>query len=133
MRIFLISLLTVFIFSACNARQGIRAELEKNTRAYNELLRWHEFNKAGLFAVEAISEEFRARAGAAKDVRVVEYRILNVILDEKKGEAAVEVEIDYYLLASGSVKTVVDNQKWSYVEEKGKRQWRLTSAFPEFR
>jgi len=42
-------------------------------------------------------------------------------------------DIDYFVAPSITVKTVQDIQKWEYVEENGKKSWRLVSLLPEFK
>ena len=78
-------------------------------------------------------EGFSARVRAAKNMRVVDYRITGVKLDEQKAEAEVRVEIDYYTLSAYRLKTLVDTQKWAYVDQGGAKQWRLVSLLPEFK
>jgi hypothetical protein len=43
------------------------------------------------------------------------------------------VEWDYYLPPSVTVRTVIDPQKWRYVEEEDRRGWILTTLLPEFK
>jgi len=119
----------------CGGRHTIRGEFEESLIKYNDLVRWNEFNEASIFVIESLSEDYMARVKAAKDVRVAEYRILKKKYDEIKGEAEAQVEIDYYTLFSLKVKTLIDTQKWVFVEEKenDKTGWRLVSPFPEFK
>jgi len=56
----------------------------------------------------------------------------SVVFDEKKKEAAIKIELDYYTLSSPRLRTVVDNQRWAYEGEEGKGVWRLMSLLPEF-
>ena len=84
------------------------------------------------FASESIAQEFSARVKAAKNIKVIDHRIVRVGYDEKNGTAQVEVEIDYYSLSSYRMKTLLDIQKWAYVTENGFKHWRLTSLFPKF-
>ena len=63
---------------------------------------------------------------------VADYRIKNIKYDEKKKEAEVKVEIDYYKLSTSRLKTVIDDQKWTYQGKEGKGRWRLMSLLPDF-
>jgi len=129
-----ISVLLAFIITlvACSA-QSMRGNFEMSINQYSELVRKHNLDAASLFTTEALAEEFRARVKAAKNMRVVDYRIVGTKYYEEKGEAEAQVEIDYYTLATYRLKTLVDVQKWAYLDEGGKKQWRLTSLLPEFR
>ena len=133
MRILFLSLfITATLFSCATGEKDIRENFDKISIDYNELLRWHRFEDVSLFPADTISEKYRERLEMAKDVKVVDYRVINVTFDEKKKEAAIKVELDYYTLASPRVRTVVDNQRWAYEGEEGKGVWRLMSLLPEF-
>lgn len=107
-------------------------EFEKNFRSYNELVRWHQLEEASLFPADSISAGYRERLAAAKNVAVVDFRVIDIKYDEKKKEAEAKVEIDYYRHDTLSLKTVIDNQKWMYQGKKGKSLWRLMSLLPDF-
>jgi hypothetical protein len=130
-KILILTLITT-VCIACSPRQAIREEFEMSVKKYNDTIRWHDMNSASLFAAESLDEEFRARVRVAKNVQVVEYRILRTKYNEEKGEAEVQVEIDYYHLSSNRLKTLVDTQKWAYIKEDGEKHWRLMSLLPEF-
>lgn len=125
------SLLITAVLVSCST-QNIKADFERNFRSYNEMVRWHQLDDAGLFPADSILAGYRERMKAAKNVAVVDYRVINIKYDEEKREAEVKVEIDYYRLSTLSVKTVIDNQKWAYQENKGKGLWRLMSLLPDF-
>jgi hypothetical protein len=127
---FLLLLITVLI--SCSTQRSVRAEFEKNFRSYNELVRWHQLEEASLFPADAISAGYRERLKDAKNVAVVDYRVVDIKYDEQKKEAGAKVEIDYYRLNTLSLKTVIDNQKWTYQEKEGKSLWRLMSLPPDF-
>lgn len=132
MRIFFPALFfSAFLFS-CATQENIHADFERDFKKYNELLRWHHFEDAGRFPAEAISGQFMERVKAAKNVAVVEYRVVSVRYNKEKKDAEVKVEIDYYLLSSGRIKTLVDTQKWAYLGKEGAGAWKLMSLFPEF-
>ena len=123
--------MTAALFS-CATEQSAREDFDKLSMDYNDLLRWHRFEDAALFPSDTISEKYRERMEMAKDVKVVDYRIVNVSFDEKKKEALIKIELDYYTLSSPKLRTVTDNQRWVYEGEVGKGAWRLMSLLPEF-
>jgi hypothetical protein len=131
MRILFLSLLIAASLVSCNAQRNIKADFEKNVKKYNESVRWHQFESASLFPADAISGEYRERVMAAKNVEVIDYRLVDVKYDEKKNEAEVKVEIDY-TPSLFRIRTIVDNQKWAYQEKEGIGLWRLISLLPEF-
>jgi hypothetical protein len=123
------------IVSACSSLKSFREELKDNVIAYNDSLRWGEFNKAKNFLDESVRQEFEARVQAAKNVKIADYRILNTDFEPEKGEQIVEVEFDYYISPTYLVKTLIDKQKWSYiyVEKEKEKRWRLMTPIPDFR
>ena len=132
MRILFLSLFITAALVSCATEKSFREDFDKVFMGYNDLLRWHKLEALGLFPADSISEKYRERVEMAKDVKVVDYRIMNVTFDEKKKEAAVKIELDYYTLSWPRIRTVVDNQKWAYKGEKDKGEWRLMSLLPEF-
>ncbi|RJQ40541.1 MAG: hypothetical protein C4550_03365 [Nitrospiraceae bacterium] len=131
-RIVFWSMLAAIAFSACMPAMSVRTELDDSINKYNKFLASQSFDAAGFFASESIAKEFSARVKAAKNVKVIDRRIVRVGYDEKNGTAQVEVEIDYYSLSSYRMKTLLDIQKWAYVTESGFKHWRLMSLLPEF-
>ncbi len=104
----------------------------ESSDAFNRLLRWGEFNQMASLVSSSAEEEFRASAVEAKDVRIVDLRILKTRCDTEKGEAAVDVEVDYYKGASLQVRTVVYKQEWKYYSNVDMGLWKVESALPEF-
>lgn len=135
MRNVLVLCVLIVIVSACSTLTSLREELDDTVMAYNDLLRWGEFNKAKNFADVSVRQEFEARAKATKNVKIADYRILGTDFEAEKGEQIVEVEFDYYISPAYLVKTLVDQQKWSYVSigKEKKKQWRLMTPLPEFK
>jgi hypothetical protein len=123
------------IISACNTLTSLREDLDNTVIAYNDLLRRGEFNRAKNFVDQSQREDFESRAKTAKDVKIVDYRIVNADFEAARGEQIVEVEFEYYISPVYMVKTLIDKQKWSYVsiEKEKKKQWRLITTLPEFK
>ena len=135
MRTVLLLCISVAIVSACSTLSGLREDLKDTVVAYNDSIRWGQFNKAEHFVYDSVRQEFEARTKAAKNVKIADYRILSTDFEVDKGEQTVEVEFDYYISPVYQVKTLVDEQKWSYVfvEREKKKQWRLMTPLPEFK
>lgn len=135
MRNILLLCVSILIVSACSTLTSIREDLDNTVITYNDLLHRGEFNLAKNLVDQSKWQEFEARAKTAKNVKVVDYRIVNANFEVEKGEQMVEVEFDYYTSPAYIVKTLIDKQKWFYVyvEQEKKRQWRLMSPLPEFK
>jgi hypothetical protein len=132
MRNFLLCLIMAGLVAGCSS-YSVREQFDKTLDSYNEALRWFDWSKASYYTEDSIRKEFKARAAAAKDVRIADYRIVNKTYNPEKRQATVEVDIDYYRLYSPSLKTLHDTQKWVYFEKNGTGAWRLETLLPVFR
>ncbi len=132
MKTLFFSLLIAVVLASCSSQRSIKADFDNNIRNYNEMLRWHQLEEASLFPADSIYAGYRERMKSAKNVAVVDYRVMDIKYDEKKKEAEVKVEIDYYRQSTLSLKTIIDDQKWTYQEKEGKGLWRLMSLLPDF-
>ena len=132
MKALFFSLILTAALISCNTQRSIQADFEKNSSSYNEMVRWNRLEEASLFPADAISAGYRERLKAAKNVSVVDCRVMDIKYDEKKKEAEVTVEIDYYRRNTLILKTITDNQKCAYQEKEGKGLWRLMSLLPDF-
>ena len=128
----LCGMIILIALAACSTNMAIGETFQQSVDQYNKLLSEQEFDTARLFASETLAEEFRVRAKAAKNIKVIDYHIVKARYEESKGVAEVEVEIEYYSLSSYRAKTLIDVQKWAYVIDKGTSQWKLMSLLPEF-
>lgn len=134
-RILLAAMIALPLVSCTTLKNiNIGGEFEKNSRSYNQLVRWQEFESAATTYVNPpLQEAYGERIKAAGEVKVVDYRVKAVECDPEKGEATTKVEFDYYRPPSTRVLTVEDKQKWSYEDENGRRAWRLKTLLPEFK
>ena len=132
MRNLLFLLLIAINLVSCATAQS-RDAFDMSLEKYNQLVRWGDLDRAALFSTTSVSEEFRERAKAAGNVKITDYQVIDVKYDEKKLEASAVVTYSYYILTSGLVTKVTDNQKWVFVDEGGVKAWRLTSLPPQFR
>ena len=131
MRNIIAALALALALTSCS--HNLREEFDTSLSKYNNLLSRNDLGSANLFAANSIREEFITRAAALKDVRIIDYRIVNIRYTEEKHRASVDVEISYYNLYSNKVKSLQDLQEWAYSEENGAKGWRLTSVLPEFK
>ena len=132
MRLFLFFVLLIVALGSCSTYTA-GEKLDETTREYGIIVRWEKFGTASVFAASSIRDEFEKRVKDARNVEVVDYRVINVEYDEAKKKATVNVEISYYMLASNEVRTLIDKQIWVYGEEKGSKRWRLMTLLPEFK
>jgi hypothetical protein len=134
MRKVFFTLMVLITLAACsNYVYDLHGKFDESFTKYNNLYRWNELGKTGAFFSDSIREDALVRIKAARNIRIVDTRILSTMYDEKTRTAVVEVEIDYYFLSSTKVKTLRDTQTWVYREKQGSGGWQLTSLLPEFK
>ncbi len=103
-------------------------------KGYIRMIRWSEFDKSTLFYVDdPLRDEFQKRVDDVSEVKVVDYRVKNLVCRPKEGTAEVTVEWDYYIPPSITIRTIKDDQKWRYLEEEKRKGWLLTTLLPEFK
>ena len=113
---------------------NIGTEFDESSKGYLNLLRWQEYESAVSTYVSIPSqEEYREKLKEAGEIRIVDFRVKKLLCDPAKGDATLLAELDYYRPPSVTVKTVVDNQKWSYEGENDARFWRLKTLLPDFK
>ena len=124
-------LLLMLALAACRSMTGTGEDLQRSVREYNRLLRWQEGGEAVARFVQPLHQpDYLKRPGGDQAPRIVDYRVGAVSWLSPGSVAIVPVELDYYLLPSATVKTVVDSQEWRYTEGQG---WQITSPPPAFR
>ncbi len=126
---FIILLSGLFLLLAgCAGSDTKTRSFEATLRAYEQVIRWGDLEKANGFFKEP--EEFSLeRHKKLKDIQVNGYVVLSRTPTEKGVDQVVEIK--YTRDASVVVRTITDVQKWVYDEEE--ERWYLTSKFPHFK
>lgn len=109
-----------------------RETLDNTIRDYQQLIRWQESASAVVFVSEPMIPTYLEKATGYNRVRIVDYRIKSVDFSKEQKKATVVVEYDYHLKSGLTIKTVVDTQKWVYVQNIPSEGWKLTSYPPAF-
>ena len=88
-RLILLLTLTLSV-SACSVLFPIKDEFERNSKEYGQMLRWQEFEKAaGIYVDPPLRDAYRKRIEAARDVKVVDYRVTSVDCDRRPARPTV--------------------------------------------
>jgi len=107
-----------------------RAEaLKQAQRKYAEGLRWGNLEKSAKYVDPQLRSEFLALAGAFETVRITDYDIGEVDLDEETlAQAEVDVTYRGYVLPQFLERRVREHQVWYRDEESG-NEWRVRPEF----
>ena len=118
------------IFGGCASVSDQVKQDRFNTisRAYGSAIAMSHFEAAGQYR-DPQSEA--PELGRLKNYRVATYDVKNVYLSEDKLQVVQVVEITYYRLDKMIVKTLRDEQLWTYDPQA--EAWRLKSGLPDFK
>jgi hypothetical protein len=119
--------------TACASQSSLTEELDRSVKAYNRMLRWHEFENAVMTYGDSEQREAslkRAEALKKQGISITDFRILSTRYVPDKKEGDVVAEFDYYILPSTRVKTVSHRQEWLY--QKDLKNWKLKNSLPAF-
>lgn len=99
--------------------------LEQAQRRYSEALRWGDLAKAAKYVDPEMRSEFLAHSDVFDTVRISDYDIGEVELDQETlAQAEVDVTFHGYVLPRYVEKRVKDHQVW-YRDEASGEQWRV--------
>lgn len=114
----------LLLLSACATSTDRAFELDNTLRAYENAIRWSDFERAKAFYKSDAPTVF-----GVKGVRVTGYDVTRQDASEDGLLIKQTVEIRYYRHDDVRVRKVVDEQEWDYDREHGR--WRLKSPAPQ--
>ena len=100
---------------------GRKYSLENAQREYTEAIRWGQFDQAASFVVPEAREEFHSFAEAFEAIRITDYKIGRIVLDEEKKSATVNVTYRGYREGAFVEKPLREVQEW--IRESGNEWW----------
>jgi len=103
--------------------------LKQAQRKYSEALRWGNLEKAAKYVDPAMRSEFLAYSDVFDTVRISDYDIGEVELNEETlAQAEVDVTYHGFVMPKYIEKRVRDHQVW-YRDENSSNEWRLRPEF----
>jgi hypothetical protein len=115
---------------ASKQKQQTMNTFDERTRLYGRLLRWREYEGAVNMIRHQDESSVEVNLDDLKDLRVTDYEIKKVVMDEDLKTAVVQAEISYYFETTNTVKKMRDTQNWWYEEEA--KTWFLDDDLPAF-
>jgi hypothetical protein len=126
-------LLLPVLVAGCSMPYSTRERLDDQIKSYRNTVRWHEMEKAAIVVNEPLRTEYLKRSEKIRSsIQIVDCRVLSTVLGSNGETADVTMEIDYHILPSTRIKTVVDRQKWQLFKADMKNYWLLMTLPPEF-
>lgn len=98
-------------------------------------LRWQRYSEAATYFTSEHRRAFLDQIEkTGKDLNVTDVRLKQLDLKDEGRRAEVRLEMDYYLLPSATLKTLLIDQTWVYSEvgDAETNGFHITTPFPEF-
>ncbi len=123
----------VICLSACASTQiKNKVEgLEESIKNYNIALRWSQYLDAQRFHVSKDGARQNIDLEYLEKIRITGYSIHSKVITDEVTEALISTEINYYNDEYGTLKKLMNEQKWWYEPES--KGWFIESEFPSFK
>jgi hypothetical protein len=124
--------LLVAVAASSASNEDHDKKLKDSVKAFNEAFRFEDYAQASVFVSPDKKEKFWSEVDRFQGkIRIAEYELRDMQLDEKKNHAAAILYIQYWRTESPTLKTVSFTQKWQYSEKD--KTWRVSdSGFEAF-
>lgn len=122
------------VLTACNVLNPPQKQRKAALDDFMYALRWQRYPEAASYFTgehrQAFLDQFEK---VAKDLNITEVRLLRVDLQDEGLRAETQLEMDYYLLPSATLKTLRAAQSWVYFEtgDAENNGFLITTPFPE--
>lgn len=125
--------LTVGLLPACaSMKEEKRAnKLQEATQAYMSSLRWGYYDLASQMIANRESAPEPIDFDFLKKIHVTSYDTLNQFSNPALDSVQYWVQINYYHIDYGTVRSITDHQNWRYDEEA--ERWFLDGNLPDFK
>ena len=130
MRIRLIALSLVMLLGAC-VRPDPSESLDDHLQLFSKSVRWGHFDSAVAMTRAEDGPMAAAELEHYRRFRVTGYEELQRRVSAEGDSAEVVVEVSYTDVDSGSVRRVMQRQKWLYQEER--ERWYLSNGMPDLK
>ena len=115
------------VAAASSASTEDHADLKDSLKTFNEAFRFEDYTQAYAFVSPEIKENFWSEADRFKgEIRIAEYELRDMQLDEKKNHATAILNFQYWRKESPILKTVSCTQKWQYSQKD--KTWRVSDS-----
>lgn len=125
----LLSLLLISCASLTEMRK--KDKFEERSRAYEDAVRWSNFETAGSFLNPEESEKIYAKIEELKQFKVTSYVVKKFLPSKDQSQVRLFVEVHYFRINGLVVNSLIDRQLWEY--DTTEEQWFLTSGLPDFK
>ena len=103
--------------------------LKETQRLYTRHMRWSDYDRAAKFVAPEGREAFLERTDQLGPLRIIDYRVLLMDIEDQALSATVLVNYSAYRRSSPVAIIVRERQQWQRETETGK--WHVSSSFEE--
>ncbi|MFZ1199756.1 MAG: hypothetical protein WAO07_06270 [Desulfobacterales bacterium] len=128
----LLCFLCLALLAGCAAYTAMKKQddFSETSRSYEKMIFWSDFDTADSFRDPQDREAHPLDIEDLKKVKVTAYSVKNVSVAADQSEVRQVVEIGYYRIDEVKVKTMRDQQVWTY--NPSLKRWYLHSGLPPF-
>jgi hypothetical protein len=125
-------LVAAALFAGCAALDyDKRVAFEESQKRFTQYVRWGKIAKASEYVVPEIREEFLALTPELTDLRLTDWEVLDMDVDDDLAHATVDVRYTGYRLSQLVERSVDVTQEWTRNPESG--QWQVTLEVAKIR
>ncbi|MFZ0612122.1 MAG: hypothetical protein WAM73_07800 [Desulfobacterales bacterium] len=127
-----LSFLCLALLAGCAAYTEMKKQddFDETSRSYEKMIFWSNFDTADSFRDPQDREAHPLDIEDLKKVKVTAYSVKKVSVSADQAEVRQVVEIGYYRIDEVKVKTMRDQQVWTY--DPSLKHWFLNSGLPPF-
>jgi hypothetical protein len=130
----LLFVLGLTLLSACTLINSPEKQRKTALEDFMYAMRWQRYQEASLLFVREHRRAFLDQIEELKELNVTDVRLKRVDQSAEGRRAEVRLEIDYYILPSATLKTLMVDQVWVYFEtaDADNQGYLITTPFPKF-
>ena len=116
----------------CNLLNPPKKQSESALDDFVYALRWQQYDAAARFMKSEHRKDFLNTFTAAKDLDIVDVRLISAELSAEGRRTETVIEMDYYMLPSTTVKTFRFEQTWIYYDRDDQNEgyYEIVTPFP---
>ncbi len=126
----IIILLTLLLVSCASISAMRRMEkFEQTSQAYEDAIRWSDFETAGFFLKAQETENISAQLENLQQFKVASYTVRQFLPSKDQSQVLLIAEIQYFKVNGLILKKLSHRQLWEY--DIAEERWCLTSGLPD--
>jgi len=129
----LINILLPLLLVSCASISAMKRmeKFEQTSQAYEDAIRWSDFEAAGFFLKAQETENISAQLENLQQFKVASYTVRQFLPSKDQSQVLLIAEIQYFKVNGLILKKLSHRQLWEY--DRAEERWFLTSGLPDFK